>query len=75
MAAAYLAFVVAALAIVVLMFVLALSVATAQERTVTAMQVAAPTVKKLGGRILVLVGTWFVALAIFADFFARIFPV
>lgn len=57
------------------MFTLALSLATAQERTVTAMQVGAPTVKRWGGRILVLVGTWFILLATFADFFARIFPV
>ncbi len=57
------------------MFVLALSLAAAQERTVAAMQAAAPAVKQWGGRILVLVGTWFLLLAIFAGFFARIFPV
>jgi hypothetical protein len=27
------------------------------------------------GRVLVVVGIWFVALGVFADFFARLFPV
>ncbi len=57
------------------MFSLALSLATAQEHTIVSMQVGAPAVKKWGGRILVLVGTWFVLLAVFAEFFARVFPV
>jgi hypothetical protein len=67
--------VVAALAIVALMFSLALSLATAQERVVTAMQAGAPSVKRWGGRILVVVGAWFIVLAVFASFFARVFPV
>jgi len=57
------------------MFTLALSLATAQERAVTAMEASAPVVKRWGGRILVLVGTWFMVLSLFAAFFARIFPV
>jgi hypothetical protein len=57
------------------MFGLALSLGSAQQRVVTAMEAGAPAVKRWGGRILVLVGTWFIVLAIFTGFFARIFPV
>jgi hypothetical protein len=67
--------VVAALVIVVLMFSLSLSLASAQERVVTTMQAGAPSVKRWGGRILVLVGAWFIILAVFAGSFARVFPV
>ena len=56
------------------MFVLALSLAAAQERAVTAMEAAAPTVKRWGGRILVAVGSWFIALGVFASFFAELLP-
>lgn len=31
--------------------------------------------KRWGGRILLAVGAWFIALGIFAEFFAEIFPV
>lgn len=65
----------AALALVTLVFVLSLALATAQERTVEAMRKGAPAVKRWGGRILIAVGVWFVALAVFAGFSARIFPV
>ena len=66
---------VAAIALVLLMFVLALALAAAQERTVRAMREGAPAAKRWGGRILVTVGTWFLALAVFTHYFARIFPV
>lgn len=36
---------------------------------------SAPTVKRWGGYVLVIVGLWFVALGVFADVFARVFPV
>ena len=49
--------------------------ATAQERTAEAMRAGAPEVKRWGGRILVLVGAWLVALGIFADFVADVFSV
>ncbi|MGH8945480.1 MAG: hypothetical protein ACRDVL_04965 [Acidimicrobiia bacterium] len=35
----------------------------------------APTIKRWGGWILLAVGVWLVALAVFADFFAGLFPV
>jgi hypothetical protein len=57
------------------MFALALAIALAQERTVQSIQSRAPAVKRWGGRILLLVGAWFVALGVFAGFFADLFPV
>lgn len=57
------------------MFTLALAIGTAQQRTVEAMRAGAPAVKRWGGRILLLVGVWFIALGVFADFFADVFPV
>jgi len=61
--------------IVVLMFALALLVGSAQQRTVDALKANAPKVKRWGGRVLVTVGVWFVALGVFATFFADVFPV
>jgi hypothetical protein len=72
---ALLAFLVAAAALVVLMFTLALVLAAAQERTAEALRVGAPAVKRWGGRILVVVGIWFLILGVFADEFAGVFPV
>ena len=57
------------------MLTLALILATAQQRTAAALRAGAPTVKRWGGRILLLVGTWLIALAVFAGFFAGVFPV
>jgi hypothetical protein len=57
------------------MFALALTLAVAQQRTAQALSAAAPTVKRWGGRILVFVGVWLIALAVFAGFFADVFPV
>jgi thiosulfate reductase cytochrome b subunit len=58
-----------------LVFTAAFLVAGAEEGTLERMQVQAPTVKRWGGWILVAVGLWFLVLAVFADFFADIFPV
>lgn len=57
------------------MFALVGTVAAAQERTVASLRAAAPSVKRWGGWILVVVGAWFVVLGLFADFFADVFPV
>ena len=65
----------AAGALVALAFAAALSVAVAQERVTERIGASAPTVKRWGGYVLMIVGVWFVALGIFADFFARVFPV
>jgi hypothetical protein len=65
----------AAVVIMALMFIAALTVSRAQEGTVARIQASAPAVKRWGGAVLILVGVWFVSLAVFADFFARVFPV
>lgn len=57
------------------MFTLALAMATAQQRVVEGMVSGAPTVKRWGGRILLIVGGWFIVVAIFADAFAPLFEV
>jgi hypothetical protein len=72
---AFFAFLVAAAALVVLMFALALVLAAAQERTAEALRAGAPAIKRWGGRVLVLVGVWFVILGVFADKFASVFSV
>jgi hypothetical protein len=60
---------------VVLLFAAAFGVARAEEATLDRVKAQAPTVKRWGGRILIAVGIWFLILAVFADFFASIFPV
>jgi hypothetical protein len=50
-------------------------VARAQQRTIERITAQAPVIKRWGGWILTGVGLWFVALAVFADFFADLFPV
>lgn len=72
---AFFAFLVAAAALVVLVFTLALVLAAAQERTAEALRAGAPAIKRWGGRILVLIGIWFVILGVFADEFAGVFSV
>jgi cytochrome c biogenesis protein CcdA len=62
--------------ILVVMFVgLSLVIGSAQEHTVRRIQARSADVKRWGGWILVAIGTWFLVLAIWADFFAEIFPV
>lgn len=66
---------VAAIVLVGLVFAAAFTVSGAEERTLERIKAQAPTVKKWGGWILVAVGSWFLVLAVFADFFEHIFPV
>ncbi len=73
--AAIIAFATAALVMVTLMFILAAVIASAGERAGTSMRASAPTIKRWGGRILIGVGVWFLLLAAFASFFAKLFPV
>ena len=58
----------AAAAMVVLMFSLALTIGLAQERTVRAIRARASRVRRWGGYILVTVGLWTAALAVFPGF-------
>lgn len=69
------AFVTAAIVIVVLMFTVSVVVARAQEGTVARLKTSAPTIKRWGGAVLITVGTWFLILGIFADTFAGLFTV
>ena len=57
------------------MFTLAVLLATARERLVETVKDGAPTTKGWGGRILIVVGAWFIALGVFADYFSELFPV
>lgn len=57
------------------MFTLAVLLATARERLVERIKDGAPTIKGWGGRILILVGAWFITLGVFANYFADLFPV
>lgn len=69
------AFIVTAVVIVSLMFGLAAAIAGAQEQAIDRLKQSAPAIKRWGGWILLAVGVWMAALAIFADFFAGIFTV
>jgi cytochrome c biogenesis protein CcdA len=73
--ASLVAFGTAGLVIVLLLFGLAAAVASAQERVVTTLQASVGQVKRWGGWVLIGIGLWTLALAIWADEFARIFPV
>jgi len=53
--------------IVILMFVVALGATFAQASTLNRFKTAGPAVKRWGGRILILVGAWFLVLAIFTN--------
>jgi hypothetical protein len=57
------------------MFTLALVIATAREGTVRAFVSRATTVKRWGGRVMLIVGGWFIIVAIFARLSARFFSV
>ncbi len=69
------AFGTAGLVIVLLLFGLAAAVASAQERVVATLQASVGQIKRWGGWVLIGIGFWTLALAIWADEFARIFPV
>ena len=58
-----------------LAFGVAILVGTAQQRAVDALKEGTQRIKRWSGAILLLVGAWLIALAIWADFFARLFPV
>ncbi len=74
-AGSLIAFVVAAITIVVLIFGISYAIGAAQEGVVGRLRAGAPAVKRWGGYILVAVGAWFIILSVFADFFSRVFPV
>lgn len=57
------------------MFTLAILLGTGREQLIDSIRDSAPTIKRWGGRVLITVGGWFIALGLFADFFANVFPV
>lgn len=65
----------AGLVLVALFVALSLAIGSAQKHTVERLRASSKEVKRWGGWILVAIGTWFLALSIWADFFAGIFPV
>lgn len=69
------AFVTAAVVMVLLMFGLSLVIATAQEHIVDMLRANVTQVKRWGGAILILIGLWLIVLGIWANMFAHIFPV
>jgi len=73
--AAFVAFVVAAIVMVLLMFGLSLLIATAQEHIVNVLRANVAQIKRWGGAILIAVGLWLIALAIWANFFLQILVV
>lgn len=58
-----------------MLFASAFVVAGAEKRTLQRISAQAPTIKRWGGWILTAVGLWLITLAVFADFFADVFPV
>ena len=60
---------------VLLMFGLALAIALAQIRLVTALKARVHEMKQWGGWILILVGLWLVVLGLWADFFTSLLKV
>jgi protein-S-isoprenylcysteine O-methyltransferase Ste14 len=75
MGGSLLAFAIAAGTFVLLIFALSYFVGAAREGVVQRLKAGAPSVKRWGGYILVVVGVWFVTLGVFAAFFSGIFPV
>lgn len=69
------AFVVAAGVLVILAFAAAVTAGVAQDRLATRLTAAAPSMKRWGGVLLVVVGLWFVVLGLFAETFAEVLPV
>ena len=61
--------------IVLLLFGLAAAVATAQERVVATLRAGGLQIKRWAGVVLIAVGLWTLATAIWAEQFARLFPV
>lgn len=63
------------LTFVILIFGISLAIATAQEKILLIARTNTRTVKRMGAFVLLGIGIWLIALAIYADFFAQIFLV
>lgn len=60
---------------VLLFFTLAALVAYAHERTLATLREQTVRVRQWGGGVLLLVGSWLLATAVWAEAFSKIFPV
>jgi hypothetical protein len=67
------AYAIAGAMLTTLRFTLALITAGARERSVQAFVSGAPRVKRWGARVMLVVGAWFIIVAIFGHFFAQFF--
>lgn len=70
-----LAFLATTLTIVGMMFLLILLIGTAQNNLLKKLRGSTRPIKRVSGVMLILVGTWLITIAIWADFFAQLFPV
>ncbi|MDT8307023.1 MAG: hypothetical protein RRC07_13920 [Anaerolineae bacterium] len=57
------------------MLALAILIGTAQQEVVAVLKKGTSQIRRWSGAVLLAVGLWLIALAVWADFFARIFPV
>jgi hypothetical protein len=67
--------VVAAVVLVGLLFAASFLIVGARETTMDRVRASAPSIKRWGGYVLIVVGVWFAALGIWAEEFADLFPV
>lgn len=74
-ASAFAAFAVAGIVLAAMFLGLSVVIGSVQEKSLERIKARSRDVKKWGGWILIVIGSWFVVLAIWADFFATIFPV
>ncbi len=56
----------AALVMVMLLFATAIAVAVAEDSTLRSFKTSGPSVKRWGGTVLLIVGTWFVVIGLLA---------
>ena len=69
------AFLTAALTMSALMFLLSVTIARAQDSLVGQLRANTGKIKIWGGRILIMVGAWLIALAIWSDFFVEVLAI
>lgn len=58
-----------------LMFALAILIGSAQQELVATLKEGTQRIRRWSGIVLLVIGTWLIVLAIWADFFARFFPI
>lgn len=73
--AVFITFLITAFTITFVMALLVVLIGTAQNRILQPLRASTQRVKRWGGFILLLVGSWLIVLAIWADAFSRIFSV